>query len=112
MVESHEQLDATLKALSDSARREILAALRSGPKTVGQLAAPLDMTLAGASKHIGVLERARLIRREKRGRERVCSLSPEPMQALERWLSDYAMYWDRRLDALEDALRLAHDDER
>lgn len=104
MVEYEANLDPVLKALADPARRAMLAALREGPRTVGEIAAPMDMTFAGASKHLGVLERAGLIERRRRGRERLCVLRPEPLKAVEDWLDTYRQFWTERLDALEQAL--------
>ncbi len=67
MVE--QSLDLIFKALSDPTRRAILASLKGQDRTVGELASPHAMSLAGASKHIGVLEKAGLVRRTRRGRE-------------------------------------------
>ena len=105
MVEYQAELDTVLKAVADPVRRQLLAELRDGPKTVGELAEPLDMSFAGASKHIGILVRARLIRQEKRGRERVCALSAGSLRPLQNWLNHYAEFWSGRLDALELALQ-------
>ena len=105
MVEYQVELDTVLKAVADPVRRQLLAELREGPKTVGELAEPLNMSFAGASKHIGVLVRARLIQQEKRGRERLCSLSAAPLRPLQDWLDTYAVFWSDRLDALASALQ-------
>jgi DNA-binding transcriptional ArsR family regulator len=104
MVEHQSQLDAVFHALSDPSRRAILTALRSGERSVGELAQPLPMTLAGASKHIGVLERAGLVRRRASGRAQICSLHPQAMRAAHDWLGFYERFWSERLDALEQAL--------
>lgn len=104
MVDSHTALDRVFKALGDPTRRAMLAALREGEATVGELAAPHRMSLAGASKHLQVLERARLIRRRRQGRRQLCTLDPGPLAAAERWLSDYATFWSERLAALDEAL--------
>ncbi|MEM7054497.1 MAG: metalloregulator ArsR/SmtB family transcription factor [Pseudomonadota bacterium] len=105
MVEYQTELDTVLKAVADPIRRQLLADLREGPKTVGELAGPLAMSFAGASKHIGVLVRARLVRQEKHGRERVCELRARSLQPLQEWLDSYAEFWSGRLDALELALK-------
>ncbi|GER07293.1 transcriptional regulator [Iodidimonas muriae] len=104
MVDNSVDLDAVFKALGDPTRRAMLASLKAGPATVGNLAAPHAMTLAGASKHIQVLEQAGLIRCARKGRERLCALEPDPLRAAERWLNHYAAFWSDRLDALEMAL--------
>ncbi|MDE1466880.1 ArsR/SmtB family transcription factor [Aurantiacibacter sp. D1-12] len=104
MVEQ-EALDDVLKALADSTRRVMIQRLSEGERTVGELAEPLSMSLAGASKHVGVLESAGLITRERRGRERVCSLRPNALRELRDWVAHYAEFWDSRLNALDAALR-------
>ena len=104
MVE-HAPLDAIFHALADATRRAMLEALATGPRNVGELAAPFDMSLAAASKHIQVLERAGLVRREIQGRAHVCSLDAAPMHAGAEWLRHYEAFWNQRLDALETLLR-------
>lgn len=110
MVDQYDPIDAVLRALADPSRRAIVQQLSSGERTVGELAAPLDMTLAGASKHIGVLEGAGLLMRQRRGRERVCSLQPNALWQLRDWVSHYAAVWNARLDALDKALLEDGDD--
>jgi len=105
MVEHTVYLDRVFKALGDPVRRDILAALKAGPLSVGDLAEPHAISFAGISKHIGVLEEAGLLQREKRGRERLCSLKAEPLRQAEAWLADYAAFWSGRLDALEQELK-------
>ena len=104
MVEQCVELNKVFHALADPARRQILAALRSGPKSIGELAAPLDMSFAGASKHIGVLESANLLSRQKRGRSRICTLQPARLAAAGEWLETYTEFWNERLDLLARAI--------
>lgn len=106
MVESElTQLNTVFHALGDATRRRMLCELREGEKTVGELAAPFEMSLAAASKHIKVLERAGLIRREARWRSRVCYLEPGPLASAQQWLKQYEHFWTERLDILERLLR-------
>lgn len=104
MVE-HLPLDAVFHALADGTRRAMLETLATGPRNVGELAAPFAMSLAAASKHIQVLERAGLVRREIQGRAHVCSLDAAPMHAGVEWLRHYESFWNQRLDALDTLLR-------
>jgi DNA-binding transcriptional ArsR family regulator len=92
-------------ALADPTRREILARLRIGESTVGALAEPFPMSLAAVSKHVRVLERAGLLRREVRGREHVLSLDAAPLREAAAFALDYREFWNDRLDALEALLR-------
>lgn len=97
-------LDRVFHSLADPTRRSMLAALAHGPCSIGQLAAPHEMSFAAASKHVKVLEGAGLLQREVRGREHVCHLSASPLAAAHDFLASYATFWAARLDALEALL--------
>jgi DNA-binding transcriptional ArsR family regulator len=97
-------LDQVFQALSDPTRRGMLRALAMGERSVSDLAAPFAMTLAGASKHLHMLEAARLVRREKRGRTRYCRLELRTLAEADAWLAHYRRFWSERLDALEAQL--------
>lgn len=97
-------LDALFHALSDTTRRAMVERLATGPQSVGDLAAPFDMSLAGASKHIRVLEGAGLVRREVQGRTHRCSLDAARLRDARDWLARYEKFWNERLDALEALL--------
>lgn len=98
-------LDAVFHALGDATRRAILLELSKGERSVGELAAPFEMSLAAASKHIRALESAGLIRREIRGRTHLCRLEAGPLAHAHQWLSFYERFWTGRLDILERLLR-------
>jgi len=99
MVEGNPALADAFAALSDPTRRALLTRLRAGAQSVTSLAEPFDMSLAAVSKHLQVLERAGLVRRETSGRERLCHLRTEPLRAVARWAA-YVASWEARLDAL------------
>ena len=94
-------LDRVFDALADPTRRAILNSLRSGPATVTRIAEPFPMSLNAVSKHLMVLERAGLIRREIRGREHFCRLEAARFRQAQSWLERYSDFWETRLDALE-----------
>ena len=95
-----DQLSSTFAALADPTRRAILARLAEGEASVGELAAPFDMSLPAVSKHLGVLERARLIRRRKDAQWRRCELRPEGLRAAADWIDQYERFWTESLDRL------------
>src|SRR5687768_8727477 len=99
-----EQLNHVFRALAHPARREILRQIARREQTVTELAAPFDMSLEAVSKHIQVLERARLLRRTRSGRVHHCRLSPAPLRDAAKILAELAGLWNRRLDALEKLL--------
>jgi DNA-binding transcriptional ArsR family regulator len=106
MVESDlRRLDVVFHALGDATRRLMLGELARGERSVGQLAAPLPISLAAASKHIKALEQAGLVRREVRGRTHLCRLDPGPLATAHQWLGHYQQFWNARLDTLEQLLR-------
>lgn len=96
------RLDSVFHALSDATRRSILRDVAAGEKTVGQIARPYRVSLAAVSKHLDVLERARLINRKKRGSFRVVRINAAPMKEAGRWLSYYEKFWNQRLDAFTE----------
>ena len=98
------QLDAVFHALADGTRRRMLRSLGARPRSVGELAAPFRISLAAASKHIKVLERAGLVTRQIQGRTHLCHLRSEALAAGQEWLRHYEQFWNQRLDALEAAL--------
>ena len=98
------RLDALFHALADPTRRAMLRSLAAQPRNVGELAAPFAISLAAASKHIQVLERAGLIAREVQGRVHLCRLDARPLHAGAEWLRHYERFWNQRLHALEALL--------
>jgi DNA-binding transcriptional ArsR family regulator len=105
MVESRsDHLDHVFRALAHPARREILRRIARKEQTVTELAEPFDMSLEAVSKHIQVLERARLLRRTRAGRVHRCRLGPAPLRDVAKVLAELAGLWNKRLDALEQLL--------
>jgi DNA-binding transcriptional ArsR family regulator len=95
-----QRLDLILHALSDRTRRGLLQRLAAGPAKVGELAEPFAMTRVAVSKHLRVLEKARLISRTVDGRIHRCALRAAPLREVDRWLKDYRVFWTHTLDAL------------
>jgi DNA-binding transcriptional ArsR family regulator len=99
-----DDLDLLFSALADRNRRAILERLRSGPATVGELAAPLPLGMPAISKHLTVLERAGLVRRRAEAQRRRCSLDEEGFRRLEKWMTHYSDLWSGSLDRLAGLL--------
>ena len=100
MVTINRQLDLTFGALADPIRRAILDRLVHGEATVGELAAPFDVSRPAISKHLRVLERAGLVRRERDGRVSRCGLDAAPMRDASEWVERYRRFWEGQLDQL------------
>jgi DNA-binding transcriptional ArsR family regulator len=104
-VATDEELDAVFHALSDRTRRALISRLSHGPAIITELAEPFQMTLAAVSKHLRVLENAKLIRREVDGRFHRCSFNPKPLSGADRWLHDYRTFWEETLDGLVEYVK-------
>jgi len=91
-------------ALADPTRRAMLAQLALGETTVSDLAAPYNMSLPAASKHISGLESAGLVKKRKTGRVVHCSFVPTRLKEAMEWMSRYERFWTERLDALDEYL--------
>ena len=104
MVNYESKLDAIFTALAHPARRAILARLGKGEATVGELAQPLDMSLPAVTKHLKVMERAKLISRSKNAQWRPCRLEEAPLKTASGWIEEQRKVWESRLDRLEGYL--------
>jgi DNA-binding transcriptional ArsR family regulator len=110
MVEHPIALDAIFSSLADATRRDMLRRLRPREYSVGELAAHYDLTFAAVSKHLQVLERARLVRKRRVGREQQVELSPKGLEHADKYLEQYRELWEGRLDRLGTFLKNNRDD--
>jgi DNA-binding transcriptional ArsR family regulator len=97
-------LDLIFQSLADATRRDILRRLSRAEQTISELARPYAMSLAAIAKHVGVLERAGLVTKERTGKEKVVRVVPATLKAAEEHLSEYEKLWAARFDALEALL--------
>jgi DNA-binding transcriptional ArsR family regulator len=104
-------LDRTFAALSDPTRRAILSRLANGPANISELAGPFRISMPAISKHIGVLEKAGLLTRERTGRVHRCRLRAEPIRKAASWLAFYEKFWNQQLDRLGNYLETNNDKE-
>jgi DNA-binding transcriptional ArsR family regulator len=104
-TDSDASLSATFAALADPSRRAMLARLAVGEATVNELAEPFDISLQAVSKHLKVLERARLISRGRHAQHRPCRLEAAPLETASQWLERNRQLWIERYDQLEQHLR-------
>ncbi|HKG40428.1 MAG TPA: metalloregulator ArsR/SmtB family transcription factor [Conexibacter sp.] len=100
----HQSIDRTLAALADPTRRSVLEQLAHGSATITELAEPARISLTGMKKHVRVLEEAQLVRTEKVGRARQCTLGPQRLDDLEAWIAGYRRMLDERLDRFGELL--------
>jgi DNA-binding transcriptional ArsR family regulator len=104
-------LDLMFQALADPSRRSMVERLSRGPASVSQLAEPLHMSLPAVVQHLQVLEASGLVKTQKIGRVRSCTLDVGVMSLAERWINDRRTEWERKLDRLGDFLEQTQDEE-
>jgi DNA-binding transcriptional ArsR family regulator len=97
-------LDRVFHALAHPARRAILRRLAEGERNLTQLAAPLRMSFPAASKHVRVLESARLVRRRVTGRTHLCRIEARPLAEADAWLENYRRIWEENFQRLDELL--------
>lgn len=100
MVNNSILLNDTFSALADPTRRSILEMLMGGERVVSDISAAFKVSAPAISKHLRVLERACLLRREKRGREHYLSINAKPMKEASAWIAEYQVFWEHNLDSL------------
>jgi len=102
---SSDTLSLTFAALADPTRRAILARLSRGETSVGELAAPFEITAPAITKHLKMLERAGLISRSRQAQWRPCRLEAKPLREVADFLEQYRQFWEQSLDRLDDYLQ-------
>jgi DNA-binding transcriptional ArsR family regulator len=104
MLQQQPALDQVFHALADPARRAMIERLSAGPASVSQLAEPLPMSLSAVGQHLAVLEASGLVRSQKVGRVRTCTLDAAALTQAEHWINERRLAWGKRLDRLGDFL--------
>ncbi len=100
-----DRLTLIFAALADPTRRAILTRLARGEASVTELAAPFKISMPAISKHLKVLERAKLIARGRDAQWRPCTLRARPLREASDWLERYREHWDQSFDRLDDLLQ-------
>lgn len=101
---SSEQLSQAFAALADPTRRDLVARLAGGEASIGELAAPYDMSLQAVSKHVTVLERAGLVAKTRAGQRRTVRLEAQVLELMTGWISRYQRQAEERYQRLDDVL--------
>jgi len=104
MVEYTLDLDLVFGSLADSTRRDLLQRLTRGEQSVGELAQEYKLTFAAVSKHLKVLEKAKLIIKQRRGKQQMVRISPQALAGADEYLRQYQALWEQRFDALDTLL--------
>ena len=98
-------LNHLFHVLADPTRRAVVERLGRGPAATSELARPFEMALPSFLQHLGALEDVGLVTSKKDGRVRTYQLTPQPLQAVEDWMTTQRRLWDRRLDQFDEYVR-------
>jgi DNA-binding transcriptional ArsR family regulator len=112
MLNQSPSLDLMFQALADPTRRLMVERLSRGPASVSELAQPFAMSLPAVVQHLQVLEASGLVRSEKVGRVRTCTIDSGALSLAEKWINDRRTSWERRLDRLGAFLAESADDKK
>lgn len=107
-----DMLTLTFAALADPTRRAILAHLAQGEATVKDLAKPFAISAPAITKHLKVLENARLISRSRDAQFRPCRIEPTALREVASWVDEYKQIWEERFDRLDAYLQKQMNDKR
>lgn len=103
-VETEARLDRAFQALADPVRRAMVARLSRGPATVNELAEPFAITTQAVSRHIHVLEEARLVTRTKEAQRRPVHLNAGALEELTAWIDHYRLIHEQQFRSLDTVL--------
>jgi len=104
MLDQATDLGRVFHALSDPGRRVMVERLSTGPASVSELGRPLAMSLTAVLQHVQLLEASGMVRSEKTGRTRTCSLNPAVLLSAESWIAERRALVERHLDRLGEYL--------
>ncbi len=104
MVEYVIDLDSVFNSLADQTRRDILRRISDKDLSISEIAKPYELSFAAVAKHLNVLERAKLIIKRRRGKERIVSIAPRALADASQYIEIYRQMWEKRLDSLDTYL--------
>jgi DNA-binding transcriptional ArsR family regulator len=98
-------LDLIFGSLADPTRRDILRRVTREELSVSEITEPYGISMAAVSKHLKILEKAKLIIKHRRGKRQLVRMSPQAIEQAVDYLDEYKKLWEGRLDALEEYLK-------
>jgi DNA-binding transcriptional ArsR family regulator len=98
-------LDRLFQALADPTRRAVVERLGRGSAATSELARPFTMALPSFLQHLDVLAKAGIVTSTKQGRVRTYRLTPDPLEAVDDWMTTQRRLWERRLDQFDEYVR-------
>jgi DNA-binding transcriptional ArsR family regulator len=98
-------LDSTFSALADPTRRAMVIKLTRAPASIHELNEPFSLSQQMISKHVACLVRAKIVLKQRRGRESICTLRAASIKGVADWALDFQRLWEKRFDNLDTVLQ-------
>jgi DNA-binding transcriptional ArsR family regulator len=98
-------LNSTFSALADPTRRAMVIKLTLGPASIHELTEPFSLSQQMISKHVASLVRAKIVTKQRRGRESICTLRATSIKGVADWALDFQRLWEERFDKLDAVLK-------
>ncbi|MDB4978496.1 MAG: ArsR family transcriptional regulator [Candidatus Peribacteria bacterium] len=105
MVNDLDSIGLVFRALESPVRRQLLQGIAAKRQPIRDLAKPLHISLPAVTKHLKILEQAKLIRREKVQRYYYFTINVEPLDEAAAWIETHTKFWQKRLAGLEKYLK-------
>ena len=105
-VRSYKMRRDVFQAIADPTRRAIINMIANQPMNLNTVAEQFDVSRPAISKHIKILTQCGLITINQQGRERYCEAKLQKLNEVSEWVEQYRIFWNRKLDALENFLDL------
>lgn len=105
MVEYKLQLDSIFASLSDPTRRDILSRVADAELSISELVASYSISFAAVSKHLKIMEHAKLIVKRKEGKKQMVSIAPGALASADEYLEQYRRMWQSRYDKLDKVIK-------
>lgn len=97
-------LDTIFSSLADPIRRDILQRVSQDELSVSEIALPYDMSLAAVSKHLKILEQAKLIIKRRKGKQQLVRADATGIKEVQNYLEQYRLHWEERFQVLEQII--------
>ncbi len=107
-----EEVDLLFHALSDRTRRDIMGKVSQGEQSISDLARQYEVSFAAIQKHVSVLEKASLVTKELRGRQKIVRNNPETLHRATELLAGYERLWTQRIEAIGQIIDQEKSEER
>lgn len=105
MVERTLNLDLLFYSLADATRRDILSRVAKEDLSISSFAKYYQMSFAAVAKHVEVLVKAHLVRKQRQGKQQIVTAVPESWEIARKCLDHYEHIWNQRFEALDNLLK-------